>query len=473
MRRTALLLLLPLALLAAACGGSSSSATGTGTESSAEITPASAVAFVSIATDEDSEQWKQAAELLSKFPIRERVLTGIKDQLSGEGVDFDRDVRPAIGPTLEFTGVQAADGDTKLVGMTQPADEEKFLALLDKADEGNVHAEIDGWTVFSDEQAALDAFRADGDKLADSEAFADAMAELPEDANVKAYLSGTDAVGALGREVPELRSVPEGTFEWVSLALSSHADGWKIDGAAKSDEGAPPPLDRELLERVPSGALVAVAFNGSRTSALDQLRKNPSLSQQSAQLEQLLGVSLEDVVGLLRGDSVLYVRQGAPIPEVTLVTEPEDPDRALRTVDDAVARIVGFVGSPPPTRTQIGGVAVRRIELDEVSVSYGLRDGALIASTGTAAFGDSSGPSLEDDPVFSDAADAADFPDDATALVYVNIRDAVPLLEGFARASGDPLPREAVANLDPLESFLGFSTADGEIAHFSSLLQVS
>jgi len=155
------------------------------------------------------------------------------------------------------------------------------------------------------------------------------------------------------------------------------------------------------------------------------------------------------------------------------VTKPKDPNRALQTIDRAATRIAVFAGGTAPRRTTIGSVEVREIALGRVSLYYGVRDDELIASTATAPFRESSGPRLADDPVFSDAADAVDLPDDAAAFVYVNIRDSLPVVDGFARAAGEPFPADATANIEPLTSFLGFSTIDGDLAKFSSLLQVS
>jgi len=470
MTRVLSLLIVALALLAAGCGGSTTAATGE--PSGAEITPASAVGFVSLNTDAGSEQWQQAIELLQKLPAREKLLGRITGALADEDLDFARDIRPALGPTVDFAVLSRANGQTDVVGMTQPADGAKLEALLRKGGKPAVHAEIDGWTVFAEDEAALAPFRVDGDKLQDSEPFSDAMAELPDEANAKAYFDGRAVPRALGRTAPGLGTVPVGDFDWVSAAVSSEQDGFKIEGAAKGRAGESKPFDRSLLEQIPSGALVAIAFNGGNTSALDQLRANPKLSRQSARLEELLGIGLQDLVGLLGGDAVLYVRPGSPDLEVTLLTKPENPKGLLRTIDRAVTRVSLFSGRPAPTRRRIGDVVVREVSLDRVSLYYGVRDGALIASTATAAFGDYSGASLEDDPVFTDAAAAAKLPDDAAALLFVNVEDSLPVLQDLAREYAASIPPDVAANLEPLESFLGFSMPDSDIARFSGLLKI-
>ena len=54
------------------------------------------------------------------------------------------------------------------------------------------HAEVDGWIVFGDNQAAIAAFRRSG-KLADSEAFDDAMGELPDEGTRRSISTGERA----------------------------------------------------------------------------------------------------------------------------------------------------------------------------------------------------------------------------------------------------------------------------------------
>ena len=464
----ALCLVLLLALVG--CGGGSGSATGT--ESGAEVAPADALAFVSVNTDEDSDQWRQGRDLLREFPASGLVLAAIDQELSDENVDFEKDVLPVVGPTVELVVLGVSGGEPQLVGLTQPTDEERFVELLERGDEPTVHTTIDGWTAFSDNQRALDALRDADDKLADVAAFEDAMEQLPDEANAKAYVNGRGVAEVARREGGgPLESLPVGELEWGAFALSSQEEGWKVEGATKGPASDAKAFERALLERIPSGALVAIAFDAA--GALDQVRDNPQLSQQSAQLQQLLGVGLEDLAALF-GDSVFYVRPGSPFPEATLVTKPDDAQRALATLDRAAARIAPFVGGAVPKRSNVGGVDVREISLGSVSLYYGVRDGELVAATSTGAFGGSrGGPSLEDDPVFEDAAEAAGLPDDAESLLYVNIRDAIPVLEGLARADGERLPPVTAANLRALESLLGWSTSEDGLTKFSALLQVS
>ncbi len=53
----------------------------------------------------------------------------------------------------------------------------------------------------------------------------------------------------------------------------------------------------------------------------------------------------------------------------------------------------------------------------------------------------------------------------------MNIKDTIPLLEGFVQLSGSAIPPEVSQNLAPLVSFLAYGTADNGVTKFSALLQ--
>src|SRR6186997_2531143 len=158
-----------LVLVLAAAAALALSATGCGEESSpgaagASVAPASSQVFVSVDTSFDSANWSAGRELLGKFPDGDRAVEWILGELGGKGVDFEDDLKPALGPETDLVALDAT-GEGKVVGLTQPDDRSKLDALLAKSDEPLVSREIDGWVAFSDSQANLDEFerlRADG-----------------------------------------------------------------------------------------------------------------------------------------------------------------------------------------------------------------------------------------------------------------------------------------------------------------------
>ena len=200
LRRTLQLVLLALlSALVAGCGGSD---TGTGGGSSipsgASLVRAGVVAFVSIDSDTGSAQWQQVDELSQKFPGRDKAISRLKQSLSKEGVDYDRDVQPAVGPELDLAIVSGGtESSTKVVGLTKPDDSAKFKALVEKLNASDssgdraVYREVDGWYAIADSQGAItEVLKGDRTALSEDSTFKEALGKLPADSLVTAFLDG-------------------------------------------------------------------------------------------------------------------------------------------------------------------------------------------------------------------------------------------------------------------------------------------
>src|SRR3989440_9666278 len=200
--RTRLAVAAPLAalalLVAAGCGGSSNSKGGaSGSPAGATVIPASAVAYVSINSDLGSDQWKKADALSKKFPGRAKALADFQKELAKANLDFQKDVKPALGPEIDVAWLDLADNGKNFVWVTQPKDEAKFAALVDKANKSDPSnkaytAKVGDWMALAQSQATLDRLKSaqNGAKLADDSTFKDAVADLPGEALAKAYVNG-------------------------------------------------------------------------------------------------------------------------------------------------------------------------------------------------------------------------------------------------------------------------------------------
>jgi hypothetical protein len=456
-------------VLAAGCGGSKTGAGAGNVPLGAAFAPSSALAFASVNTDESSAAWKNADALLQKFPIREKLLAEIQKALAENNLG---DARNLLGPELDAVVLNTGNS-SEVVGMTQPTDAQKFDAVLDRQSPPVLHAEADGWTIFSDKQAALTAFTtaADKGKLVDVDAFKQATDQLPADANAIAYVNGAAAVTALKGALPRAGSVPSFDFEWLGASLSTQPDSLKLYGAVKSKQNVVSTFMPILLSRVPSGSLVVLSFKGSDQLA-QQLRENPAVQGQLGIVQQALGVSVDQLYALVSGEGVIYLRAGALFPEVTVVFDESNPAVALRTVNKLATRVAGLFGGKV-SRAAIPGVdGAKKIDVGApFAIYYGIVDGALVISDSTGAFRGSASPSITDDPVFQKASDAVGRPEESAGFVYVNIKDAIPLLEGLAQVSGTTIPPEVSQNLAPLVSFMAYGTADNGVTTFSALLQ--
>ncbi|MEA2244192.1 MAG: hypothetical protein QOD24_3748, partial [Solirubrobacteraceae bacterium] len=153
-------------LLLAACGGSSSSnksSSASGAASGADAAPADAAVFISVNTDLSSSQWTTMNKLLDKFPGKNKTVADARTSFETQsGLNWDTDVKPALGPEIDFVVLDASNSGGG-VALTQPKDQGKFDALVAKANAkkaGTVMTEkVGDWTVISDKQASIDTYK--------------------------------------------------------------------------------------------------------------------------------------------------------------------------------------------------------------------------------------------------------------------------------------------------------------------------
>jgi hypothetical protein len=161
------------------------------------------------------------------------------------------------------------------------------------------------------------------------------------------------------------------------------------------------------------------------------------------------------------------------IPEFTLALEEKDQSAALATLDKLAARLAAVSGGRVVPGEQ-GGHAIKTIDLGRFAIHYGgLGDKVLVTSgvSGIADYG-GSGQHLPDSADFKEAKDAAGLPDSNGGFLYLDLKNALPLLEGFAGLAGQNLPAEVTDNLRPLRSFVAWSAGSGDTRTFDAFLEI-
>jgi Protein of unknown function (DUF3352) len=471
MRRVTLCALM-CAVSLVGCGGSAIiSPTRPASASGAEVAPADALAFVAIDTDRGSAQWKQADALLKKLPFRAKLLASVEQALSERGVSVSADVLPALGPEVDIVVMKGAAGARPLTaGLTQPQDEQKLEALLAKSARPTFHVNVGNWTAFSDTRQALDAITRRSGNLSDSGRFATAMAKLPDDANVKAYVDGSQVRSALPSKPTAIGPLPLESVEWLSLALASEDSGWKLSGAWKASQGGEAhTFTPTLLDRVPAGSLLVLSFKGDQ-QAFNRLRHVPEVQEYLDRLQQELGLGFDDLTRLFADEGVFYLRKSVLVPEVSLIVREKQPAAAMSTLNTVAARAAASSGAKLTAANAAG--TVKKLTFDRFAVYYGIDRGDLVLSDSLAPFGRKVGSTIEDDPDFVEARKAAGLPDASAGFAYANVHELIPVLELLALVSGQSVPPDLSANLAPLESFLGFARGGGNVSTFGALLQV-
>ena len=488
LRTIAALLGVGAVLAAGACGGG---AGGVSTDSGASLLRAGTFVFVSIDSDLESDQWQQVDDLLRKFPGRSKLIAELRRELAEDGVQYERDIEPALGPEVDVAvGDVSNFEDVPFALMTKPDDEDKFKALVRKlnksedTDDPAVYRKVGEWYVVSESQAMIDRLlKGEGASLRDDATFTAAMEEAPDDALVKAYVNGRELGSVFRRAMQQggagggISNLGFDKLDFVVASLSAEDDGMRLEGSAKgesTDEFGAKPYTSKLVPSIPAGALAVASFKGSGTvKQWNELRENPFFQQGLREVERELGVSLDEVVGLLQNEIAFYVRRGAPLPEFTLMLEAPNEQRALATVDRLMMRVARLAGAEITSGEQ-GGVSVKSLDLQQVVVHYAAFDGMVVVTSGPSGIRDlrGDGDKLADDPVFNEARDAAGMPEQTAGFAYVNLKDGVPLVLGYAAADGGDIPADVRENLEPLRSFVTYGSTEGDVSSFTGFLEI-
>ncbi len=481
-------LLATLAVVVAGCGGGSATTSASG-ESGSKLVRSGALAFVALDSDLGSSQWQQVDTLSKKFPGRSKALAQLRQGLADNGVDYEKDVKPALGPEVDVVVVSGPGAkQTSAVGLTKPKDAAKFKALIaklnanDKNPKPAVYKEIDdGWYAVAETQAQIDAALkgSGGTALSDDSTFKEALAKLPGEALAKAYVDGRQL-----NELIRAQSQKSGTpfdpstlgldnLDFVAASTSAESDGIRARGASSGGNLGGGEFSSKLLDGVPGDALAFLDFRGAgTTNQLKKLKSNPTVGQALQQIEAGLGVSFDDILALLHNEVALYVRPGAGIPEVTLALETKDQAAALSTLDRLAARLAATTGAQVQPGKQ-DGHDVKTINLGQIAIHYGgLGDKVLVTSgvNGIANYGN--GSKLSDSADFKQAKSAAEMPDSTGGFFYLDLKNSIPLLEGLAGLAGQTPPAEVTENVRPLRSFLAWSEGSGSARTFDAFLEI-
>jgi hypothetical protein len=415
-----------LVLSTAACGGTGASLASLPGDGAAHLVPPDAIAFVSADARLDSDQWRTVRDLVG--PIHLPL-----------GLDYDRDVKPAVGDELNLAVLDVKEGKPEAVAIVKPSDESKLRALAAKFDEGDEHytvRHVGDWAVVADSTDAFAAVsRAEtGRSLADVPQFQRAMEQLGRNALVVAYVGGRGSQLLSGK----LRGLAyvAGLPETIAARLAAEDDAVRLQVHLQQRKPAPAYRPR-LMGDVPSGALLAVSFKNAQR-LLERLALEPTLHDAAAGLERALGVSIGALAPVLRGEGVFYVTQGVLLPTFVLEVESQNPAEAEHIL--------------------------RRLASKSTMLPLGVftRGNRVFLSNGRP-LQVSAGPKLVDDPPFKDALAAADTPEDVTWLAYADLHRLVPVLQTLSQAlgSGGTQPRTEAPALDRLGTIVAFGARSG------------
>ena len=428
-----------LVVVVAGCGGTASTGStadpALGTDA-AHLVPPDALAFASIDTDQSSQQWRQLGQLTSGLAARQQALQKLNAALANHGLSYDADIKPAVGNELDVAVLKSGGSTPEVVAFAKPEDLSKLRALASKFDQGNEHytvQQIGGWSVVADSADAFAAVRAaqGGRSLGDTSAYSAAQSRVSGNAIVRLYAAG----GAFAALAKQPASTGATAPAWTAAKVDAGSDTIRASAAAAGNV-VPAPAASKLLRDVPSGAALAVAFNGSQ-----------ELAKALAGV-QATGLPVQQLSPLLTGQGVLYVRASGLVPELAVELAPSDPQAALARARTILAGSAGKLGPIPLTAQLVGG---KLVISDSPAAAAALRGGTK----------------LVDDATFKDALKAAGTPQSTSALVYADMPQLAPFLQLAAPAlGGKALDPTLVDALDHLGSVVAWATRSGGTSQF-------
>jgi hypothetical protein len=463
----------------AGCGGTTNPSSAPG---GADFVPASVPLFVAINTDLDSPQWHTVNALANKFPDKQKAIDSIKQQLTKKGLDWEEDLKPALGPELDLVMLDFAHPDDT-VALTQPKNQGAFEGAVRKgnaADPSNklVYEQFHGWTVISDKQAAIDAFTQASDSakqtLTEDKTFRSAM-DRAGDGIFRAYANGPQVMAAArkfggadaGKYLKKL-----GTLDWLLMTLRAKSDGIAWDTTVHGTPGkafksvAVNGLDGSLEKLVPRDALLYLAFHGSK-GMFDGLGGNPILQQFGA---KGLDNAFRQLGTILEGENALYLRAAGTkdVPDVTFIASPRSGVDGAAALDRILNRYAKELGARPH-RTKIAGVPARVIGAGPIAVRYANVKGKLIVTDLPAGivFAQRGGKSLTSSQEYKDATSGV--PDSPQVVLYIDIHSTLPVINRFG---GARLSAEVERNLKPLRSAVEYAVSRSHELQISFFLRI-
>jgi hypothetical protein len=526
------------AIAVAGCGGGSDNGSSAGEVAS--YVPSTSPLYLEVTTDFDGAQWTQVEELAMRFPGFPEFQRMLQDELRSGKVDFETEVRPLLGERAAVAGLQPPDAAGLQGSLTAPdagdaadvADDLGFVGVVELADgasqqakdllvrEGAVSrgerggAELFAETgedtvvavtgdalVLSDAEeqlfAALDAHAGGGGQtLAGTDKFTDALAKLPAEVFGQAYLDigafiGAAAEGA-GPQAEQL-NLDDYRDAVMAASISAEPEGARMKGVilgAPADV-QPAEFTPALTETVPADALVYLGFSnlsGTIGQVLEQVQGSLSDEERrqlegfSAQLPQLLGVSLEELSALAEQEHALVVTPGATpraTPGAALALEVEDGAQAQATLDKLRTGIPALVRTFSPdtripqwTRVPLaGGAEGWRLPLSpEAGVVYGVDGDLAVIGTSVRAVTSVQRPVAPLSGSAAYQAGTAGMPEQVTSVLWVNLQDGLAALDNAGAFDDDDA--KTLANLRPLKSIAAWTTA-GEMPTFEVFLRIS
>ena len=360
------------------------------------------------------------------------------EALGKAGLEWDEDVAPALGPTVALV-LPGKSSDPVL--LTQPEDEAKLDALSRRATRilSPERSRAGRRSPRTRQRSPRTSAPSAASSSSGQAAFAEAMAELPEDALARVYVRG-DALdlAGLGQSIAGLGGgglASPGTLDLGTLAAAVVAEDEGCGWSARRSRN----VCRDRSRRR-SSATYRTTRCSPRRSRVESSRRTNFARRLADSGPLLEGLSASSASRSKRSSPCWRVRASvsptrhAPIPEVTLVLEQTDARQpaTLKTPAGARRGVEGTACDGDGGWRQVTRLTVGPVSLASAATRQSLRDDG---PGGIAAFL-AGNAKLVDGADFTGAMDRVGYDGSTSGLVYADVDALVPLLEGLAGLAG-------------------------------------
>jgi hypothetical protein len=472
-----------LALTAAACGESASG----GDADPASLVPAGTPLYFQAAVQPTGDRREDALAAAGKVlrtddpsgKLRELINKALADEDSG--LTWEKDFAPWLGEDAGIwaSNLEAAEPSFAAILATKDAEAAKAAIAkfkengdstytkrsyegvdYDVDDEGTAGGMVDDFVVFATEDAfkrTVD-MREDGESLADSDRYKDAIGDLDDASLAHYYVDTRTLVDVALKQDPEAAAQFEQFKSYLPLdklgpvtgSFEADGDGMTLDTVLTGVPDGPfrqlaslwAGGETELLGNLPAEAWAAFAApklgEGAKT-LFNSFAGALGGAAIAAQVQQATGLNLETDVFSWVGDTGLFVRGETEADlDGALVIESTDDAKA----EAAFGKLIGLIGKE-------AGVQPEPIELDGAEAAFKVEAGetkpfVLARGEGrvVAAFGESAATAalkpnakLGDGEVYGDAKDVLG--DDFEPSFLLSMPAVIKLVEATGQADAD------------------------------------
>ena len=128
--------------------------------------PASVPVYIAIDSDAGSSQWQTAEDLAGRFPDKQKGVAQLERSVrDSAGLDFENDVKPALGPEIDIVWLDLRGGGDNSRRADAAGRRERLQATRGEGERERIRArssctsELNGWEVMSDSRDTIDRFK--------------------------------------------------------------------------------------------------------------------------------------------------------------------------------------------------------------------------------------------------------------------------------------------------------------------------